>query len=152
MVKPFSPTELAARIRAALRRREVSTPLEPYLHGDLAVDFAQRRATLGGQRVAPVFLEYRLLAELAANAGWVLTYERLLERVWGKRGGGGLPPMRPVVARLRRRLGDDADHPTYVFTEPRAGYWMPAGEVLHDRPIFSEERVGYRMEQEEVVG
>ncbi len=152
VVKPFSPTELAARIRAALRRREVSTPLEPYLHGDLAVDFAQRRATLGGQRVAPVFLEYRLLAELAANAGWVLTYERLLERVWGKRGGGGLPPMRPVVARLRRRLGDDADHPTYVFTEPRVGYWMPAGEVLHDRPIFSEERVGYRMEQEEVVG
>ena len=60
--------------------------------------------------------------------------------------------MRPVVARLRRRLGDDADHPTYVFTDPRVGYWMPAGEVLHDRPIFSEERVGYRMEQEEVVG
>ena len=59
----------------------------------------------------------------------MLTSERLLERVWGKRGGGGLPPMRPLVARLRRRLGDDADHPTYVFTEPRVGYRMEEGVV-----------------------
>ena len=50
VVKPFSPTELTARIRAAPRRREVSQPLEPYVHGDLTIDFAQRRATLGGSR------------------------------------------------------------------------------------------------------
>ena len=134
VVKPFSPTELAARIRAALRRREVSTPLEPYVHGDLTIDFAQRRATLGGQPVALVSLEYRLLAELATSAGQVLTYERLLERVWGKRGGGDLRPMRAVVARLRRRLGDNADRPNYVFTEPRVGYWVPAGEGQGEEP------------------
>ena len=128
VVKPFSPTELAARIRAALRRREVSEPLEPYVYGDLAVDFARRRATLGGQPVPLVALEYRLLAELAANAGRVLSYEQLLERVWGRRGGGDLRPMRAVVSKLRRRLGDDADRPAYVFTEPRVGYWVPTGE------------------------
>ena len=128
MVKTFSPTELAARIRAALRRREVSEPLEPYVYGGLAVDFARRRATLGGQPVPLVALEYRLLAELAANAGRVLTYEQLLERVWGRRGGGDLRPMRAVVSKLRRRLGDDADRPAYVFTEPRVGYWVPTGE------------------------
>ena len=89
-----------------------------------------------------VSLEYRLLAELAANAGRVLTYDHLLERVWGKRGGGDLRPMRAVVARLRRGLGDDDDRPTYVFNEPRVGCWVPAGEGLHDRPIFSEKRVG----------
>ena len=128
VVKPFSPTELTARIRAALRRREVSTPLEPYVYGDLTVDFAQRRVTLGGQPAPLVSLEYRLLAELAANAGQVLAYERLLERVWGKKGDGDLRPMRAVVVRLRRRLGDDAEHPTYVFNEPRVGYWVPPGE------------------------
>ena len=129
VVKPFSPTELAARIRAALRRRAASEPLEPYAHGDLTVDFTQRRATLGGQPVRLVALEYRLLAELAAHAGQVLTYQRLLERVWRKKGSGDLRPMRTVVGRLRRKLGDDADHPTYVFNEPRVGYWVPAGEA-----------------------
>ena len=128
VVKPFSQTELAARIRAALRRREVSQPPEPYVYGDLTVDFAGRRATLGGHPLPLVALEYRLLAELAANAGRVLTYDWLLERVWDKRGGGDLRPMRTIVSKLRRRLGDDADHPTYVFTEPRVGYRMPAGE------------------------
>ena len=128
VVKPFSPTELAARIRAALRRRAVSEPLEPYVHGELVLDFTQRRATLGGEPVPLVAMEYRLLAELAAHAGQVLTYERLLERVWGQRGGGDLRPMRTLVGRLRRKLGEDADHSTYVFNEPRVGYWVPGGE------------------------
>ena len=129
VVKPFSPTELAARIRAALRRRAVPEPLAPYVHRDLVVDFAQRRATLGGQPLDLVSLEYRLLEELAANAGRVLTYERLLERVWDRRGGGDLRPLRASVSKLRSMLGDDADRPTYVFTEPRVGYWVPGGEA-----------------------
>ena len=127
VVKPFSPTELAARIRAALRRGEVSTPLEPYVYGDLAVDFAQRRATLGDARCPWCPLEYRLLAELAANAGRVVTYEHLLERVWGKNADNDVRPIRVMMSKLRRKLGDDADHPTYVFTEPRVGYWVPGG-------------------------
>ena len=91
-------------------------PLEPYVCGELAIDFAQRRVTLGGEPVHLVSLEYRLLAELAANAGRVLTYDHLLERVWGKRAGGDLRPMRAVVVRLRRRRGDTADRPAYVST------------------------------------
>ena len=97
-------------------------------HGDLAVDFAQRRATMGGRPLPLVALEYRLLAELAANAGRVLTYKHLLHGVWGRRGDNDVRPIRTVVSRLRRKLGDDANHPTYVFTEPRVGYWMPKGE------------------------
>ena len=118
--------------------------MEPYVHGDLAVDFTQRRATLGGQPVPLVSLEYRLLAELAANAGRVLTYDHLLERVWGKRGGGDLRPMRAVVARLRRGLGDDDDRPTYVFNEPRVGCWVPEGDA-EDRGRVKprERRSGY---------
>ena len=128
MVKPFSPTELAARIRAALRRREVSQTPEPYVHGDLLIDHAARRVTLGGSPVSLLPLEYRLLAELAANAGRVLTYEHLLERVWAGKGRGGLSPMRNIVNKLRAKLGDDANSPTYIFTESRVGYWMPGGD------------------------
>ena len=134
MVKPFSPTELAARIRAALRRRAASQPLQPYAHGDLAIDHAARRVTLAGSPVHLLPLEYRMLAELAANAGRVLTYEHLLERVWGGKGAGALSPMRNVVNKLRAKLGDDANSPTYIFTEPRVGYWVPEGEGREDGP------------------
>ena len=128
VVKPFSQTELSARIRAALRRRETTETPEAYLLGDLAVDYHRRRATLAGQPVPLAALEYRMLAELSANGGRVLTYQHLLERLWGRRAVGDLRPMRAIVARLRRKLGDDADNPAYVFTQPRVGYWMPQGE------------------------
>ena len=107
----------------------MSTPLEPYVHGDLVTDFAQHRANLGSQPLPLVVLEYRLLAELAAHAERVVTHEHLLERVWGERGSGRLRPIRTMVGKLRRKLGYDADHPTYIFTEPRVGYWVPEGEA-----------------------
>ena len=129
VVKPFSPTELAARIRAALRKRAASEPSEPYVLGDLAIDYAERRVTLAGRPLPLIAMEYRLLAELSANAGRLLTYEHLLERVWGEKSSGDVRPMRTIVSKLRRKLGDDADNPTYIFTEPRVGYRMPKGET-----------------------
>ena len=129
VVKPFSPTELAARIRAALRKRAASEPSEPYVLGDLTIDYAGRRVTLAGRPLPLIAMEYRLLAELSANAGRLLTYEHLLERVWGKRGSGDVRPMRTIVSKLRRKLGDDPDNPIYIFTEPRVGYRMPKGET-----------------------
>ena len=129
VVKPFSPTELAARIRAALRKRAASEPSEPYVLGDLTIDYAGRRVTLAGRPLPLIAMEYRLLAELSANAGRLLTYEHLLQRVWGQRGSGDVRPMRTIVSKLRRKLGDDPDNPTYIFTEPRVGYRMPKGET-----------------------
>ena len=73
-------------------------------------------------------IEYRLLCELTANAGRVLTHDQLLLRVWGMTNSGGSGPMRTVVKNLRRKLGYDADSPTYIFNEPRVGYRMPKGE------------------------
>ena len=81
VVKPFSPTELAARIRAALRRRAASEPSELYVLGDLAIDYGERLMTLAGRPVELVAIEYRMLAELSVNGGRVLTYEHLLQRV-----------------------------------------------------------------------
>ena len=134
VVKPFSPTELGARIRAALRRRDATWTPEPYVYGDLVLDFAQRRVTLGDCPVPLVAMEYRMLAELAANAGQVLTYEHLLERVWGEKSGSDVRPMRTIVSKLRRKLGDDAGSPTYIFTGTRVGYWMPKGDTPREEP------------------
>ena len=128
VVKPFSPTELTARIAAALRRREAPEPSEPYVLGDLTIDYANRRVVLAGRSVHLLPMEYRMLAELSASAGRVLTYEHLLDRVWGDRGSGDLRPMRTIVRKLRLKLGDDAGNPTYIFTEPRVGYRMPRGK------------------------
>ncbi len=70
-----------------------------------------------------------MLTELSANAGQVLIYEHLLQRVRGANDDGDVRPMRIIVSKLRRKLGDDADNPTYIFTEPRVGYRMPKGET-----------------------
>ena len=129
VVKPFSATELSARIRATLRRSAASEPTKPYMLGDLTVDFARRRVLLVDRPLHLTPLEYRVLAELSANAGRVLTYERLLGRVWSGKGNDDVRPLRTIVGKLRRKLDDDADYPTYIFTEPRVGYRMPEGEA-----------------------
>ncbi len=131
VVKPFSPTELAARIRAALRKRaapELAQPSEPYLRGDLTVDYAQRRVTVAGNPVELTDIEYRLLVELSVNAGRALTHERLLQRVWGPDKGEDSGPVRNIVKRLRRKLGEDAANPAFIFAVPRVGYRMEKGE------------------------
>ncbi len=134
VVKPFSPTELTARIRGALRRRAAAEPAEPYALGDLVVDYAERKVTLAGRPVHLVPLEYRMLAELSASSGRVVTYEHLLERVWGEKSSGDLRPMRTIVNKLRRKLGEGADSPTYIFTEPRVGYRMAKGRTSTENP------------------
>ena len=129
VVKPFSPTELVARIRAALRNREMPEPAAPYVLGELTIDYVARRVTLAGNPVRLAPIEYRTLVELSANAGRVLPYDHLLQRVWGSEGDSDMRPMRTVISHLRRRLGDDSDNPTYIFTEPRIGYRMARGET-----------------------
>ena len=129
VVKPFSPTELSARIKAALRLRAAAEPLEPYVLGDLVVDYDERSVTLAGRRLHLTPTEYRLLAELSANAGQMLTYEHLLARIWRGKSGGDVRPMRTIVSKLRRKLGEDAGNPRYIVTEPRAGLRMPRGRT-----------------------
>ena len=137
VVKPFSPTELAARIRAALRRRAGpygAEPTGPYLLADLAVNYAERRVTVAGRQVELTATEYALLYELSVNIGRVLTHDQLLQRVWGMERTGEPGLVRNVVKRLRRKLGDDADNPTYIFTEPRVGYRMAKAETPGREP------------------
>ena len=127
IVKPFSPTELAARVQAALRRRTGPArmaPSEPYVRGDLTIDYAQRLVSVAGEPVRLTAIEYDFLRELSVHAGRVLTHQHLLQRVWGKTEPGAPRTIRTHLMRLRRKLGEDADNPRYIFAEPRVGYRM----------------------------
>ena len=132
IARPFSPTELVARVGAALRRRDAPAG-EPrqdsFQLGELAIDYARRRVTLEGQEVVLTDTEYRLLCELALNAGRVLSREQLMSRVWSAREPDGSGVVRAYVKRLRRKLGESADSPVYIFNEPRAGYRLGTSPV-----------------------
>ena len=108
IVKPFSPMELRARIRAALRRQ--AEP-EPYLLGDLEIHYEERRVSMAGRPVPLTATEYELLRALSRNAGRVSSHEALLRQVWGGRHHGDTELVRTFVKNLRRKLGDDAASP-----------------------------------------
>ena len=130
VVKPFSPAELAARVRAALRRPATwPEPSEPYRLGALRIDYGERRVTLDGALVELTATEFELLQRLSTAAGRVLTHDQLLQSVWSTDHTGEPWLVRNIVKRLRSKLGDDASDPTYLFTEPRVGYRMPRGEA-----------------------
>ena len=127
LVKPFSPTELAARIRAALRKRLEpfqEEPSAPYDAGGLAIDYARRRVTLAGEEVELTATEYALLYELSVHAPRVLTHAVLLHRVWGPERVSEAWLVRDVVKRIRCKLGDPAGSPKHILTQPRVGYRM----------------------------
>ena len=121
VVKPFSPTELTARVRAALRRR--SNPV-PFVLGDLTIDYDRRRVSVAGRPVTLTATEFELLRALAQGAGRVLTHEALLGDVWAGRAKANPKIVRAYVKRLRNRLGDDAANPTWIFNERGVGYRM----------------------------
>ncbi len=128
--KPFAPSELLARIEVALRRRVLPDTLQarpPFILRDLEVNFAERRVTVGGRAVKLSATEYKLLYELAVNAGRVLTHEQILQRVWGPEYSGETELVRSFIRNLRRKLGDDARNPKYIETEPQVGYRVPSG-------------------------
>ena len=131
MVKPFSPTELVARVRSAMRRQLAPVqdePPEPFVLGDLTIDYAERRVSLAGQPVHLTATEHDLLVELSVNAGRVLTHDHLLQRVWGADHTGARGTVSTVVKRLRRKLGEDTNHPAYIFTARRVGYRLARPE------------------------
>lgn len=127
ITKPFSAKELAARVRAALRR----VPLrdrhsEPVFQcDDLAIDFVRRRVTLGGQEVNLTATEYKLLSYLAHNADRVVVPDQILDKVWGQGYLGEIHLLQVNMARLRQKLKDNARNPHYILTKPGIGYTIP---------------------------
>ncbi|MDE2974883.1 MAG: response regulator [Gemmatimonadota bacterium] len=121
IVKPFSPTELVARVRAALSRRPETNN---FVSGDLRIRYGRRQVSVAGRRVVLTPTEYEFLRVLARNAGRVVTQDALLRQVWGLRGGRKSEAVRTCVKRLRQKLGDDAENPTYIFNKHGVGYGL----------------------------
>ena len=122
VVKPFSPTELLARIAAALRRQALSQHTEPYRVADLTVDYITRTVTVEGRAVKLTPTEYKLLSELCTNAGRALSYEQLLASIWEQDSNSEVQRVRTLVKDLRVKLGDNARNPTYILTVSGVGY------------------------------
>jgi DNA-binding response OmpR family regulator len=136
LTKPFSVDELLARVRAVLRRAQLSPHEHPYVThtaiGDLTIDYAQRLVTVAGREVQLTPIEYSILAYLAQNAGRILLQDVLLEHVWGPeyRGEGHL--LQVNINRLRHKLEPDPVHPRYIMTKPGIGYLLAAPHHLPD--------------------
>lgn len=123
--KPFDHLELMARVRAVLRRVDLKAPASraaDYARGDVEIDVEAREARVGGERINLTGTEWRLLQLLVANAGWIVPYERLAGRVWGRDEYPDLEALRVFIRRLRVKLGDDAASPRYIETVRGVGY------------------------------
>ncbi len=124
ITKPFSHLELLARVRAVLRRAQ-SLPLaheEPFVCGDIRVDFVRRQVTLKGKPVDLTNTEYKLLYHLVRNAGRTLSHEALLARVWGREYIDEIDYLKVYISRLRAKLEEDPSNPQYILTERGLGY------------------------------
>ena len=121
IVKPFSPTELVARIGAALRKE--AKP-EPYVLGELSIHYGERRVSVAGRDVVLTATEYELLRVLSRNAGRVVSSASLLHQVWCGRHEGDTERVRTFVKKLRRKLGDNAARPAYIVNQRGVGYRM----------------------------
>ncbi len=126
VTKPFSSPELFARIRVALRHREVlSAVVDPteFRVGDLVIDVGAHSVTAGGEALSLTRKEYALLVLLARNVGRVLAQADILGNVWGPTQRGTAESLRVHVTNLRRKLGSGDERPRIV-TEPGVGYRM----------------------------
>jgi len=125
VTKPFSPRELVSRVRAVLRRTDTASAGEGgaiTVDDHLRIDFGRREVRLDGELVKLRPTEYRLLYHLVQNAGWVLTYDQILAKVWGYEYRDEPHYVRLYVNYLRQKLEKDPANPIYILTERGVGY------------------------------
>jgi two-component system KDP operon response regulator KdpE len=125
VTKPFSARELTGRVKAVLRR--VNSVIEPgeavlKIDGRLQVDFNRREVIVDGEHIDLRPTEYRLLHHLVENAGWTLTHEQILAKVWGYEYRDEAHYVRLYVNYLRDKIEEDPSNPKYIITERGVGY------------------------------
>jgi two-component system KDP operon response regulator KdpE len=128
ITKPFHVGELAARIRAAVRRTSASQADDAAAIriGEIELDPARRLVKKHAEAVHLTPKEFELLHFLMSHAGLPLTHARILAAVWGPEYGGELEYLRTFVRQLRKKLGDDASSPKYLVTDAQVGYRFKA--------------------------
>jgi len=135
VVKPFSPDEVAARIRAVLRRTSGArlSGRRLMLAGGLEIDMDRRLVLRQGEVVPLTRTEWLLLQQLAAHAGRVLTNSELLRKVWGPEYRDDVQYLRVWVSRLRRKLEENPAEPAIIKTMPGIGYMLDAEALRSDQ-------------------
>jgi DNA-binding response OmpR family regulator len=129
IVKPFSASELLARVNAVLRRAKIAEPVQSeriFKHGDLTIDLAKAEVTLNDELVFLSATEYRLLLQFVHNLGETVTAEHLLTNVWGTEYADDKEILWVCISRLRQKLETDPKHPRHIVTRSGVGYTMPA--------------------------
>ncbi len=125
LTKPFSHMELFARIRAVLRRTQMPAPVNAtpsFVTGDITINFENREVTKADKVVKMTPTEYKLLFLLARNAGRVVPFETLLDKVWGPEYRDQLDYLKTYLSRLRKKLEEEPEHPRFLLTERGLGY------------------------------
>lgn len=123
ITKPFGTSELMARIRTALRHSHQSGGSDfVYSCGGLVIDFEKRLISLDGEEVHLTQIEYNLVSMLAKQAGKVLTYDYLMQQIWGPYSDSNNQILRVNMAHIRRKLEKNPAEPEYIFTEIGVGY------------------------------
>lgn len=128
IVKPYSATELLARVRAVLRRAQVSGnnfQQAVFTHGNLRIDLARAEVFKDDRMVFLSATEYRLLLQFVHNLGSVLTSEDLLVNVWGPEYRDDKEILWVSISRLRQKLEEDPRNPQHIVTRSGMGYTMP---------------------------
>jgi two-component system KDP operon response regulator KdpE len=123
VTKPFGSEELLARIRAALRRSDVTPPTSGLIvRGNLTIDVDRRIVTRDDDEIRLTPKELELLVFLAQRPGRVLTHRAILTAIWGAHAAGQPEHLRVLVNALRRKIEDDPARPRYILTDPWVGY------------------------------
>ncbi len=129
ITKPFGTFELLARIRTAIRHNnklsdDSQNANRPYSADGLTIDFERRLVTLHGQEIHLTRVEYKIVSLLAKNSGKVMTYDTLIDQVWGPYADDNNRILRVNMANIRRKIEENPGEPKYIFTELGVGYRM----------------------------
>ncbi len=133
LTKPFSSTELLARIRVALRhtrsgKTHANSLGGKFTVGELCVDYDKHQVLISGENRRLTQNEFRIVALLSRYAGRVLTYEYIMKQLWGPQSKGSNQILRVNMANIRRKIEKNPAEPEYIFTEVGVGYRMIEGD------------------------
>lgn len=132
ITKPFGTSEMLARIRTALRHKQMPRTRKGIIHcyqcEDLKIDFEKRLVTLNGEDIHLTQIEYKLVSLLAQNSGKVMTYDSIINQIWGPYADNDNQILRVNMAHIRRKLESNPAEPKFIFTEIGVGYRMKEGQ------------------------
>lgn len=134
ILKPISNRELAARVKAMLRRAEFPSVKEPeqtgiYIDDHLVVNIEERKVLVEGERIRLTPIEFRLFSQLLNNAGRILTHKQLLERVWGWEYSDDVDYVRIYISHLRQKIEENPSQPRYILTDSGVGYYFAKNDA-----------------------